>query len=131
MAGRRSRSDAESDSDSSVQTIDESRLLWRPETEVLKKTRPRLPPDSWPIFALNEATLYKQDRKTLANALEVDFDGPFIVRGRVEMEDKLQAQRSKYYPPPPPRGRNLLTRGQTRSAPARGPVRLHRDRGEP
>ena len=96
MAGRRSRRD----SDSSVATVNERNVLWKKETEVLRKKKASLEPNAWPIFLLNEATVYKKGRKELGNALEMDFDGPFVVRGRLDIETKQQAQRREYPPVP-------------------------------
>src|SRR5512142_2813418 len=79
-------------SDSSVATVHEASVVWRKETAVLRKKDADLDTDEWPIFVLNDATVYKKDRRTLANALEMDFEGPFVVRGRLDINLKDQGR---------------------------------------
>jgi hypothetical protein len=83
-------------SDSSVATVHEAKLSWQKEKAVLRKKDPDLDTDEWPIFLLNDATVYKKDRRTLANALEMDFEGPFVVRGRLDMDLKEQGSHCEY-----------------------------------
>ncbi|KAI0011217.1 hypothetical protein F4779DRAFT_574754 [Xylariaceae sp. FL0662B] len=81
MAGRRRRAA----SASTVATVDESTIIYYKESAVLKPVSTRVHPDDWPCFLLADATVYHRDG-TLANLLHVDLEGPFIVRGRVEIE---------------------------------------------
>ncbi|KAI1352161.1 hypothetical protein F5Y01DRAFT_280830 [Xylaria sp. FL0043] len=55
------------------------------ETSVLKPVDPSVHPDDWPCFLLSDATVHLRDGN-LVNQLEVDMYGPFIVRGRLELE---------------------------------------------
>ncbi|KAI1074140.1 hypothetical protein F5B20DRAFT_564693 [Whalleya microplaca] len=81
MAGRRRRAA----STSTVATVDEATTVYYKESTVLKPVSSRIHPDDWPCFLLADAIVYHRDG-TLANLLHVDLEGPFIVRGRVEIE---------------------------------------------
>ncbi|KAI1462373.1 hypothetical protein F4805DRAFT_410373 [Annulohypoxylon moriforme] len=81
MAGRRRRAP----SNSTVATIDEAAIQYYQEETVLKPVSSRTHTDDWPCFLLTDATIYHKNG-TLANLLHVDLEGPFIVRGRVEIE---------------------------------------------
>ncbi|TLS27099.1 hypothetical protein PpBr36_05548 [Pyricularia pennisetigena] len=52
-----------------------------------------------PMFDLQDATVFRQDGKTMANLLEVAVDGPFIVKGKMiveqDTEDRLAIPRCK------------------------------------
>ena len=87
-----------SDSDSSVATVDEGRISYFKETAILHKKKAGLDPTKWPTFVLNDVTVYRQDGKTLANALYAELDGPFIVRGKLDIEGAKQAQHRQYCP---------------------------------
>ena len=93
MAGRRG---ARRNSDSSVATVNERNVPWQKETSVLKKKKPGIDIDEWAIFVLNDATVYRKGRRTLANPLEMDYEGPLVVRGRLDIETKEQAKRRTY-----------------------------------
>ncbi|KAI8961549.1 hypothetical protein F5Y11DRAFT_223376 [Daldinia sp. FL1419] len=71
--------------DSTVQTVDEAALEYYQETSVLKPVSARTHTDNWPCFLLTSVTIYHRDG-TLANLLQVDLEGPLIVRGRLEIE---------------------------------------------
>ncbi|KAI6382204.1 hypothetical protein MCOR25_000794 [Pyricularia grisea] len=45
-----------------------------------------------PMFDLQDATVFQQDGKTMANLLEVALDGPFIVKGKMIVEQDTEAQ---------------------------------------
>ncbi|XXG99766.1 hypothetical protein Hte_006107 [Hypoxylon texense] len=81
MVGRRRRAP----SNSTVATIDEATIQFYKEDSVLKPASTRIHTDDWPCFLLADATVYHQDG-TLANLLHVDLEGPFITRGRLEVE---------------------------------------------
>ncbi|KAI1753579.1 hypothetical protein F4782DRAFT_496883 [Xylaria castorea] len=55
------------------------------EASVLKPVSPSTHTDNWPCFLLSNATVHRHDG-SLANQLEVDLQGPFIIRGRLELE---------------------------------------------
>jgi hypothetical protein len=51
--------------------------------------------DDWPCFVLTNAVIYDKTRTNLANVLFADLEGPFVVRGFLEVEeqDKVQHRR--------------------------------------
>ncbi|KAI8952258.1 hypothetical protein F4801DRAFT_235185 [Xylaria longipes] len=55
------------------------------EASVLKPVSPSTHTDDWPCFLLSSATVHLQDG-SLANQLEVDLLGPYIIRGKLELE---------------------------------------------
>ncbi|KAJ8108723.1 hypothetical protein ONZ43_g6340 [Nemania bipapillata] len=55
------------------------------ETSVLKPVSPSTHSDDWPCFLLSDATVHHRDG-SLANQLHVDLEGPFVVRGKLELE---------------------------------------------
>ncbi|KAI1425861.1 hypothetical protein F5Y12DRAFT_322797 [Xylaria sp. FL1777] len=59
------------------------------ETSVLKPVGASTHTDDWPCFLLSDATVHLRDG-TLVNQLEVDMHGPFVVRGRLELEKDNQ-----------------------------------------
>ena len=84
MAGRRRLRAA---STSTVATVDEDALRFQNESSVL---RPAYPPDesqseNWPCFLLEDATVYNS-RGEIANLLHADSEGPFVIRGRLNIE---------------------------------------------
>ncbi|KAI1776349.1 hypothetical protein F4818DRAFT_413840 [Hypoxylon cercidicola] len=81
MVGRRRRAP----SNSTVATIDEAAIQFYKEESVLKPASAQVHTDDWPCFLLADATVYHQNG-TLANLLHVDLEGPFITRGRLEVE---------------------------------------------
>ncbi|KAI1406481.1 hypothetical protein F4819DRAFT_481593 [Hypoxylon fuscum] len=81
MVGRRRRAL----SNSTVATIDQSVIQFYKEESILKGAPTRAHTDDWPCFELTDATVYHRDG-TLANLLHVDLEGPFIVRGRLQIE---------------------------------------------
>ncbi|KAI1342128.1 hypothetical protein F5Y15DRAFT_332727 [Xylariaceae sp. FL0016] len=72
-------------SNSTVATVDLDAIQYYKEDTILKPASSRLTPDEWPCFLLNDATVYYPDGR-LANLLDVDLEGPFIIRGRLEIE---------------------------------------------
>ncbi|KAH8887400.1 hypothetical protein GQ53DRAFT_827192 [Thozetella sp. PMI_491] len=97
MAGRRRRL-----SNSTVQTVDETTLRPKRESSVLKPVPAGKPEHDWPTFVLNDAVVYRMDGTTLGNPLLVDTEGPFVIRGQLEIDDKDQEP--------------LLVRANTRAA---------------
>ncbi|KAI1501095.1 hypothetical protein F5X99DRAFT_212655 [Biscogniauxia marginata] len=70
---------------STVATVDENVIIFYKENTILKPVSRRAHTDDWPCFLLADATVHHRDG-TLANLLHVDLEGPFIIRGRVEVE---------------------------------------------
>ncbi|KAL2268698.1 hypothetical protein VTJ83DRAFT_3544 [Remersonia thermophila] len=94
MAGRRRRRSVSSPSPAAVP--DSLRTRWVKELEMLKPVdKAKEDEDEWPIFELNNATIYRKDGRTLANPLLVHVEGPLIVRGHVvvDLEDENQKNR--------------------------------------
>lgn len=85
MAGRRRRA-----STSSVDSIDDGQLRWRQESSVVRSVPSDLPSDDWPIFELRDAVILHRDGTSLENALQVDFRGPYLVRGHLVIEEPSQ-----------------------------------------
>jgi len=54
----------------------------------------------WPTYVLEDAVIYRSDKKTLANPLFVHLEGPLIVRGRVEVDSDNQQNFIRAYPKP-------------------------------
>lgn len=77
---------------STVATIDDSSIRYLRESVVLKPVSPRAHADDWPCFLLSDATVYHRNG-SMANLLHVDLEGPFIVRGRLEVERDLEKYR--------------------------------------
>lgn len=63
------------------------------ETRVLKPVRNAAVgnSDNWPIFKLKECVVYKSDRKTIVSLLEAELEGPFIVRGLLQIDKKTKS----------------------------------------
>lgn len=99
MVGRRRRA-------SSVETINEVDLPYQPETTILKSLDESeiANSDYWPCFVLRDAFIYYRDSQGraethwMANLLHVNYDGPFIARGRLEVEDDDVKRRWLLYP---------------------------------
>ncbi|RYP77123.1 hypothetical protein DL771_001413 [Monosporascus sp. 5C6A] len=70
---------------STVATVDDSAIRYLRESTVLKPVPARAHTDDWPCFLLADATVYHRNG-SMANLLHVDLEGPFIVRGRLEVE---------------------------------------------
>ncbi|CAH0024257.1 unnamed protein product [Clonostachys rhizophaga] len=85
---RRSRKD----SDSSVETVDFSRIRWREESTVLRTLPPETASNPWPCFELRDAVVLNKDGTALENALNVLLDGPFIVRGTMVIDEDDQRE---------------------------------------
>jgi hypothetical protein len=85
MAGRRRRG-----TNSSTESVALDQLRYRTESTVLKPVSPDTPEDNWPTFELDDAVILGKDGRKLENALDVILNGPFIVRGRMLLEDEEQ-----------------------------------------
>ncbi|ORY71206.1 uncharacterized protein BCR38DRAFT_404321 [Pseudomassariella vexata] len=83
MAGRRR---ARAASISTVATVNQNAIRYQKESAVLKPVNPSLHPDDWPSLVLNDATVYRRDG-TVANLLNMDLEGPFIIRGMLELDE--------------------------------------------
>ncbi|KAJ2989401.1 hypothetical protein NUW58_g3483 [Xylaria curta] len=55
------------------------------ETSILKPVSPSTHTDDWPCFLLSDASVHRRDA-SLASQLNADLEGPFIVRGKLELE---------------------------------------------
>ena len=64
------------------------------EATILKPADVNVHTDEWPCFALKQAVVYRADRKVLANLLDAELDGPFVVHGELYLE-KGQRRNSK------------------------------------
>lgn len=65
---------------------DTTQVHWRQETSVVRTVPAGTPENDWPIFELVDTTVYKQDTTTIANALDVLLDGPFVIRGTLVID---------------------------------------------
>lgn len=84
MAGRRRRRQ----SDSTVATVDELALRPKKESALLKPVSKDTDDDEWPCFVLKDAVIYQKDGVRIANPLLVDIEGPFIVRGHLDIDEE-------------------------------------------
>lgn len=76
------------DSNSTVASVDANAIVYVPETAVFKKTK-LVNSDAWPTFVLNDAVVYRKTpdgQLQFANVCNVDLEGPFVVRGKVEID---------------------------------------------
>ncbi|KAK4245850.1 hypothetical protein C7999DRAFT_15995 [Corynascus novoguineensis] len=88
MAGRPRRRRASSTS--TTTPFDHPQIRWAKESSVLKPVPRDMPDSEWPCYVLSDATIYRNDGKTLANPLLAHVQEPLIVRGLLEVdEDKL------------------------------------------
>lgn len=85
MVGRRRRGTS-----SSTESAVPDQLRYRPEASVLKPVPFDTPENNWPTFELDDAVILSKDGRELENALDVILKGPFIVRGRMIVEDQEQ-----------------------------------------
>ncbi|KAI0552156.1 hypothetical protein F4679DRAFT_592658 [Xylaria curta] len=87
MMARRTRRAASSSAStpSTTSTDDHNSVRHYKEASILKPVSPSTHTDNWPCFLLSNATVHRHDG-SLANQLEVDLEGPFIIRGRLELE---------------------------------------------
>jgi hypothetical protein len=105
MPGRRRKL-----SDSSVETVDGSKLNWRPEESILKPVPPGGLSDEWPILELKNAVVLNKNGRTLENALEVGTRGPYIIRGELDIDydEHRDLRRFSTWPWPHVVGRAVL-----------------------
>jgi hypothetical protein len=89
MAGRRRRAT----STSTVATVDQVAVRHYKEASVLKPVSANTHTDDWPCFLLSDAAVYRRDG-TLVNQLHVDLEGPFVIRGRLEIEKDNERYRA-------------------------------------
>ncbi|MDA4133702.1 MAG: hypothetical protein OK454_11360, partial [Thaumarchaeota archaeon] len=64
---------------------EEARTKWARELHVLKRAD-SLNSDDWPCFVLTDAVVYDKDG-SVASLLQLDLRGPFIARGKLEVEE--------------------------------------------
>lgn len=75
-------------SDSTVASVDLTNIEYVPELSVLK---PAPSSNDLPTFVLDDAVIYRKGtngKLEVANVCNVKLDGPFIVRGKLEVEDE-------------------------------------------
>ncbi|KAI0196620.1 hypothetical protein EV127DRAFT_476678 [Xylaria flabelliformis] len=82
---RRTRRAASASASASAAVLDNQDVRHYKEASILKPVSPSTHTDNWPCFLLSNATVHRHDG-SLANQLEVDLEGPFIIRGRLELE---------------------------------------------
>ncbi|KAF4998516.1 hypothetical protein FGRMN_3135 [Fusarium graminum] len=80
MVGRPRRA-----STSSVDTVDENRVPWLQEKNVLRYQHGGIDPET--CFELRDAMVLNKDGHTLENALDVATRGPYIIRGTLMIDD--------------------------------------------
>ena len=79
-------------SKSTLLSIDEDNTVYLKETDVLKPVSPRVHSDDWPCFLLTDVTVYHPSG-AMANLLHVDLEGPFLMRGRLEIDKDQEEYR--------------------------------------
>lgn len=85
------------ESSSSIETVGDGDVRWRQETSVVKTVSKGMSSDDWPIFELQDAIILNRNGKTVENALEVLTGGPFIVRGKLVIDEPSQKQHRKQF----------------------------------
>jgi hypothetical protein len=92
MVGRRRRGTT-----SSADSIDndQPQIRYRPELSVLHALTPDelKNENSWVTFELHDAVILSKDGSQLENALDIALKGPYIIRGRMIVEDAEQKAR--------------------------------------
>ena len=75
----------------SVDEVEErgNEIKYIPETEALRPVGKKVHPDDYPCFVLEDTTVYLQDGKTIANLLNAELEGAFVVRGRLIVDGDL------------------------------------------
>ena len=100
MGRRRGR--PRKDSTSTVATVDDNQIRYAKESDLLKPIPAGLHSDRWPCFSLDDVVVYHKDGRTPANLLHVASEGPFIVRGRLDLtedEDTEYLRESRFSVP--------------------------------
>lgn len=91
MPSRKRRAQSISSS-SSISDDDEPRhardRVYRQEDEVLKPIGQGANQDDYPIYLLEDVTIYSADGKSLGNLLEVDLKGKLSIRGRLVISEE-------------------------------------------
>lgn len=75
-------------SNSTVASIDLSHVTYLQEASVLKSTK-STDSDDWDTFELKEAVVYRKSNDgqlVIANVCNVDFEGPFVIRGKLNID---------------------------------------------
>lgn len=67
--------------------MDDRRIRWTRESSLLRPVPNDTHSDDWPCFVLTDAVIYDKTGK-LANVLHADLEGPFVVRGYIDVQDK-------------------------------------------
>ncbi|ROW05975.1 hypothetical protein VPNG_08462 [Cytospora leucostoma] len=75
-------------SNSTVASVDLAHISYLQETSVLKPTK-ITNSDHWPCIVLKEAVVYRKSKDgqlIIANVCNVDLEGPFVIRGQLDIE---------------------------------------------
>ncbi|KAK7741027.1 hypothetical protein SLS53_005091 [Cytospora paraplurivora] len=75
-------------SNSTVASVDLAHISYLQETSVLKPTK-ITNSDHWPCIVLKEAVVYRRSKDgqlIIANVCNVDLEGPFVIRGQLDIE---------------------------------------------
>jgi hypothetical protein len=78
-------------SDSTVGTVDDRLVRYAKELNVVKAAPLDMPSDNWPCWVLTDAVVYDK-HGSLANVLHVDLEGPFRIKGFLEIDGKDQQE---------------------------------------
>ncbi len=65
------------------------RIRWINESSLLKPRPQDVSANDWPTYVLSDATIYRQDGKTLANPLLLPLEGSVVIRGRLEYDESV------------------------------------------
>jgi hypothetical protein len=60
------------------------------EEDVLLPVSPKIHPDNWPCFVLNDVVVYGKDGKTPASLLHAELEGPLVIRGKLEVDKEFR-----------------------------------------
>lgn len=66
---------------------DGGRIRYSKESTVLRPMSADTHENDWPIFVLKEATIYRNDGRTLGNPLMAYIESPYVIRGILEVDD--------------------------------------------
>jgi hypothetical protein len=102
-------------STSTVATVDERAITFLQENQVVRPPPPGTAPDDLPCFELTEAAVYDRHGQ-MANLLQVDLEGPFLVRGLLNIEP----DQAEYCKPNEPNPRPMLRTVPTQPSPHSG-----------
>ena len=70
----------------------ESRIRYTPERVALKAIAKTIDPDDWPCYVLEDTTIYLKGGGTIGNLLHADFEGSYVVRGRLVVDEEWHSR---------------------------------------